>query len=147
MQKIRRWLNLGLVTLMVVIGASACSTSPNFSARACAAKGQLQTSLNDFRGFDFTNPDAAKLADILDSMANQLKSVEGAVHLPQDARLSQLGGVGHLRQLESQLSQSAQQLRAAHGSGQEQVVFNVRSEVTTHAAQIQQVADAITGCS
>jgi hypothetical protein len=136
----------GLAGIAAVIAVVGCSSGPSSQARACSAKTQIQGALNDLRSFDYTNPNATKLADIVDSMSHPLKNVEGAVHLPQSTRLNQLGGVGHLRQLENELNQSAQQLRNAPASNQEREVFTVRSTLTTQAAQVQQVADAITGC-
>jgi hypothetical protein len=106
----------------------------------------MEASLNDWRSFDFSNPSAAKLADILDSMASQLKPAEAAVPLPQNTRLRELGGVGYLRQLNRELTQSARQLRSAHAGGQQVVVFELRPTITGQAGQVQRVADAITGC-
>jgi hypothetical protein len=143
---VRRHLFIGLAGIAAMVGAVACSSAPNSQARACSAKTQMQTALNDYRSFDFTNPNAGKLADILDSMIHPLKNVEGAVHLPQDTRLNELGGVGHLRQLERELNQFSQQLRNAHANNQEHVVFIVRPALAAPVGQVQQVADAITGC-
>jgi uncharacterized protein YukE len=106
----------------------------------------MGTSLNELRGFDYTNPNASKLADILDSMASQVSHAEAGVALPQNARLRSLGGVPYLRQLNRDLSQSAQQLRTAHQANQPIVVFQLRPTIVTQGGQVQQVADAITGC-
>jgi hypothetical protein len=106
----------------------------------------MEASLNDLRSFDFSDPNAAKMADILGSMANQVDRAEAAVPLPQNARLRDLGGVGYLRQLNRDLTQSEQQLRTAHAAGQQIVVFQLRPTITTQGGQVQRVSDAITGC-
>jgi hypothetical protein len=106
----------------------------------------MEKSLNDLRSFDYTNPNAAQLADILDSMATQVTHAEAGVALPQNTRLRNLGGVQYLRQLNRNLSQSAQQLRTAHQANQPIVVFQLRPTIVTQGGQVQQVADAIAGC-
>ena len=143
--RIRTHLAVALVGMSAVLWLAACS-SPSSTARACSAKTQMEASLNQLRSFDFTNPNAASLAGILDSMAHQLTSAEAAVPLPQNAPLRDLGGVGYLRQLNRELTQSADQLRAAHAGGQQIVVFQLRPTITTQAGQVQRVADGITGC-
>jgi hypothetical protein len=106
----------------------------------------MDASLTELRNFDYTNPNAAELAGILDSMANQLIHAEAAVPLPQNSRLRDLGGVTYLRQLNRDLTQSAQQLRNAHQANQQVVVFQLRPTIVTQGGQVQRVADAITGC-
>jgi hypothetical protein len=106
----------------------------------------MQASLNDWRSFDFSDPNGAKLAGILDSMAAQVKQAEAGVPLPQNTGLRQLGGAGYLRQLNQDLTRSADQLRAAHGTAQQRAVFELRPAITTQAGQVQRVSDAIAGC-
>lgn len=133
------------VLCALAVGVASCS-SPSATARACSAKAGMETSLSDLRGFDFTNPNAAKMATILDALAGELKAAEAAVPLPQNARLRALGGVSHLRQLRGNLLQSSQALHNAHRDQQPIVVFQLRSTVRTQGAQVQNVADAISGC-
>lgn len=145
MPRIRSQLAVVLAGVIAALGLGACS-SPSATARACNAKTQLEASLSELRNFDYSNPDAAKLAGILDSMASELKKAEAAVPLPQNTRLRDLGGVGYLRQLDRDLTQSAQQLHNAHAQNQTIVVFQLRPTVTQQGGQVQRVADGITGC-
>lgn len=143
--RLRTHLAIVIAGLTGMLGLLGCG-SPSATARACGAKAKLDASVSAWRGFNFTNPSAPKLADAVSSMASPLKAAEAGVPLPQNSRLRQLGGVSYLRQLNRELQQTAQQLRSAPQSGQEQLVFDLRPTITTQAGQVQQVADGITGC-
>jgi hypothetical protein len=141
---LRKWL-LPIVAVTAVLGVTGCST-PSATARACSAKTKLEASVTAWRGFDFTNPDATKLADIVNSMTRPLSEAQAGVPLAQNSRLRDLGGANHLRQLNRDLQQTVQQLRTAQRGSEEQLVFQLRPTITTQVGQVQQVADAISGC-
>jgi hypothetical protein len=113
----------------------------------------MQASLDELRrvavsngSFQITNANAAHVADSLDSMRQGLTKVEGAVHLPNGTSLQQLGGVGYLRQLESNLNALARSLRGSGSNGQPVNVSTLDSQVMQRAAQVQRVTDAVAGC-
>jgi hypothetical protein len=112
----------------------------------------MQASLDELRrvavsngSFQITKAKAAHIADLLDSMRHELTRVEGAVHLPSGTSLQQLGGVGYLRQLESNLNALARSLRGFGSNGQP-ANSTLESQVQQRAAQVQRVADAVAGC-
>jgi hypothetical protein len=153
MRTLRGLLATGLVGILATMAIAACSSGPSTQARACTSKTQMQASLDELRqvavsngSFNVTNANAAHVADLLDSMRNELTSVEGAVHLPNGTALQQLGGVGYLRQLESNLNALAQSLRGSGSNRQPVNVSTLESEVMQRAAQVQRVTDAIAGC-
>jgi hypothetical protein len=113
----------------------------------------MQASLDQLRQvavsngtFEITSANAAHVADLLDSMRHGLTTVEGAVHLPNGTSLQQLGGVGYLRQLESNLNELSQSLRHSGGHGQAADASTLQSQVMERAAQVQRVTDAVAGC-
>ena len=75
-----------------------------------------------------------------------LRTVEGAVHLPNGTGLQQLGGVGYLRQLESNLNGLAQSLGGSGSNRQTVDASTLQAQVMQRAAQVQRVTDAVAGC-
>jgi hypothetical protein len=146
MRTLRGVLATGLVGILATMAVTACSSGPSTQARACTSKAQMQASLDELRQVDFTNQNAAHVADLLDSLRHGLTTVEGAVHLPNGTSLQQLGGVGYLRQLESNLNALAQSLRGPGRNGQPVDVSTLEPQVTQRAAQVQRVTDAVAGC-
>jgi hypothetical protein len=113
----------------------------------------MQASLDQLRqaavsngSFEITKANAAHVADLLDSMRQELTKVEGAVHLPNGTGLQQLGGVGYLRQLESNLNALARSLRGSGSNGQTADPSALQGQVMQRAAQVQRVADTVAGC-
>jgi hypothetical protein len=131
-----------VVGVLSVLGAVACSSrAPSTAARACQARDEMQSTLNNLRSFDYTHTDLTRLRTQLDSLRSPLKQIEGAVHLPQQQRLNQLGGVGHIRQVESNLQAFVQGL-----SGPNVNVGTLESTVRFRTNEVQQIVDAIAGC-
>jgi hypothetical protein len=146
MRTVRRFLAAGLVGILATMTITACTSGPSTQARACTSKAQMQSSLDELREVDVTNQNAAHLADLLDSLRHRLTTVEGAVHLPNGTSLQQLGGVGYLRQLESNLNALAQTLRSSGSNGQRVDVSTLEPQIMQRAAQVQRVTDAVAGC-
>jgi hypothetical protein len=122
--------------------ATACSSSPSAQARACKGRSNLQTSLEQLRAFNYSTGSASTLAADLDSARKGLVGIEAAVHLPQNTSLEQLGGVGRIRQLESEV----RSLGAAVQSGGSAQLASFENQVRQRTADMQQVAGAVTGC-
>jgi hypothetical protein len=141
----RNWLVAGLIGILAGLGTAGCS-SPSMQARACSTKTQMQASLDELRATELTDQNASHMAVVLTSLRHGLKTVEGAVHLPQQTRLQQLGGVGRLRQLESNIDGLVQALNGSGAHGQSLAVPTLQGEITERAAEVQQITDAIVGC-
>jgi hypothetical protein len=145
MGAIRRFLVGGLAVMTGVLLVAACS-SPTKQARACGAKTQLQRSLDEIRGFDYTTQHASELTTALDSLQRGLKTAEVAVPLPQNTRLRQFGGVGRLRMLSGQINSLAQNVHSSGSAGQPGNLTAFEGTVMQRAAEVQQITDAIGGC-
>jgi hypothetical protein len=133
-------LALGLVAIVAVWSAAACSSAPSAQARACTARSHLETSLDQLRNFDYTNGTGAELAADLDSARQGLVGLEAAVHLPHNTTLQQLGGVGRIRQLEAELRALSS---SVHGSPNVSTYENAVRQRTT---EMQQIVGAVSGC-
>jgi hypothetical protein len=130
-----------ILGLSAVLGTAGCSSSPSTQARACAARAQLLSGVDELRSFDYSTGSASGLAAILNQLRSGLKAVEGAVHLPQNTALDDLGGVGHIRQLSSKIGQVVTELNSRSVD-----VAALQDEVTLRRGQVEHVADAVTGC-
>jgi hypothetical protein len=130
--------------MVAVATAAACGSSPSAQARACTGRTQLQTSLDQLRTFDYTNGSASALAADLDSARKGLIGIESAVHLPQNTTLQQLGGVGRIRQLESEARSLAAAVKASEGTPAQLASFE--NAVRQRTTEMQQIAGAVTGC-
>ena len=132
------------MALLAVAGATGCS-SPSTQARACTGRNQILTAVDGLRQFDYANGNASDLAALLKQIQGGLKNVEGAVHLPQNTRLNDLGGVNYLRQLQVKIGQTVTTLDRSSGTRQADLGA-LESQITLRRAQAEAVADAVTGC-
>ncbi len=133
---------LGLVAMFTV---ASCASAPSAQARACSARSHLQTSLDQLRAFDYSTGRASDLAADLDSARKGLVGIEAAVHLPQNSALQQLGGVGRIRQLESELRSLGSQVQTSASSGSPPVA-TFENQVRQRTTEMQQITGAVTGC-
>jgi hypothetical protein len=131
--------------MVAVATAAGCGSSPSAQARACTGRSHLETSLDQLRAFDYTSGSASALAADLDSARKGLIGIESAVHLPQSTSLQQLGGVGRIRQLESEVRSLAAAVQAS-GSGGSAQLASFENSVRQRTTEMQQIAGAVTGC-
>ena len=145
LRSVRTRFAAGVLAVVAVAAVAACGSSPSAQSRACTGRSHLETSLEQLRNFDYTTGTASALAADLDSARKGLVGIEAAVHLPQNTGLQQLGGVGRIRQLESEVRSLGAAVQAS-GSGGSAQLASFENAVRQRTTEMQQLAGAVTGC-
>jgi hypothetical protein len=133
---------VGVVVLVAISSVVACSSAPSAQTRACSARADLHSSLDQIRNFDYAHGSASTLAANLDSARRGLVGIEAAVPLRQNAGLQQLGGVGRIRQLEGEVRTLSAQVQSG-GAAQ---LASFENAVRQRTTEMQQLVGAVNGC-